>query len=267
MQYAHVKRMASEFWEAAGGSEGFPRHLEPAVLRTLPLAVVKIPLLRVSGIQTWAVERGIQIDIRVSDRPLHGCLLAYQGKGIVLINGTSSVEEQAFSLAHEVAHFLLNYLIPRRRAVEKLGMSVLEVFDGIRSPTIAEKTQAVLSRINIGFHIHLMDRGSDGSLCDDAIYEIEDEVECLAIELLAPEDEVRQCIQRTASEVQKGPTAEMASKILANDFGIPADVAVSYGQHVVPLRQPAPVREWLRQRDKQSVELSEQSGIKGQKEG
>ena len=132
MNRYEIKRIAANFWKDVGKPEPFPRSLEPAVYWALPLGVFKLPRLWVSDVQVWLAEQGIQFELETEDRSLHGCLIARLGRGCVFLNGTDSDAELRFSLAHEVAHFLLDYHLPRQAAVNRLGPSVLEVFDGLR---------------------------------------------------------------------------------------------------------------------------------------
>jgi hypothetical protein len=128
VERATIQGIAEEFWAEVGELEAFPRLLESAVLWALPLGIFKLPRLWVSDAQSWLAQRGIRFCLETGDRPLHGCLLAYRGRGCVLLNGADSLAESRFSLSHEVAHFLLDYHRPRQRAVKRLGPSILEVF-------------------------------------------------------------------------------------------------------------------------------------------
>lgn len=53
-------------------------------------------------------------------------------RNFVLLDDADTPAEQRFSLAHEVAHFLLDYLQPREATRRKLGETALEVVDGLR---------------------------------------------------------------------------------------------------------------------------------------
>src|SRR5262245_40736818 len=112
---------ASDFWRAAGFLEPFPRSLERAIAWALPLVVVKLPSLTIERMQGWLANRNIAIDCPVGDRLLRASLLAYRGVGVVFLDGSDSPDEIRFSLAHEVAHFLLDYLRRRMQLVANLG--------------------------------------------------------------------------------------------------------------------------------------------------
>src|SRR6266545_2847165 len=93
-----------------------------------------------------------------------------------------------FSLSHELAHYLRQYLYQRRRTQAAVGMSALDVLDGVRPPTMVERADALLGRVKLGAHVHLMDRTPTGHPPSVSIAAAEREADLLAFELLAPSD-------------------------------------------------------------------------------
>jgi Zn-dependent peptidase ImmA (M78 family) len=243
---AWVERAARDFWASAGGPEPFPRDLERAVLWALPLAVLKLPRLSVSDVEAWMERRGIPYRLNCSNRRLRGCLIAYADRGCILLDGTDTPDELRFSMAHEAAHFLLDYLEPRRRAIERLGETVLEVFDGCRPPTIDERVDGLLSATTIGVHTHLMARGPDGDLgCGDTAG-VEHRADQLAIELLAPATEIHRRIRKSIRPASFRAAVESTIKVLVEDFGLPPVVADRYGRRLARKRYGGPsFREWI----------------------
>jgi len=182
-----VEEVADQFWAAAGMTPGagpFPRDLRRAVTLALPLAVVYLPHLGVDRVRAWLRQNGIACPCDERDRPLRACLVARAGFGFALIDGTDAEDEQRFSLAHEVAHFLRHYDVPRRKASRKLGEQVIEVFDGLRPPSLGETFRSLLAGLPLGFHLHLMSRDGEGA--GAAVDAAEEEADRLAFELLAP---------------------------------------------------------------------------------
>ena len=235
------------FWEAAGGPERFPRRLEEAVLWALPLAVLKLSRLWVADVEDWLANRGIEFRLAVPNRSLRGCLVAHAGKGIVLLDGTDPEDEQRFSLAHESAHFMVDYLEPRQKALTAMNESIVEVLDGLRPATREERINALLTGQTIGVHTHLMDREPDGRIgCRDTAG-AEGRADRLALELLAPASEVRRRLARGA-----GPQASYDERVrrtlglLAGTFGVPLPVADDYARWLCRVWfGEADVREWL----------------------
>lgn len=242
----HAERIAQEFWAAAGGPGPFPRDLDDAVAWALPLAVTRLPRLRVRDAGAWLRANDMPFHHSGPDRPLHGCLIAFGGKGWVLLDGTDPADERRFSLAHEVAHFLLDYLEPRRVAVRRLDQSILDVFDGVRLPTTAERIDAVIGDVRIGAHTHLMERRPDGVLGCGAIAGVEGRADRLALELLAPAGEVAHCLGFSGRPAQFAAGQRPILDVLVTSFGLPQNVAASYAAWLARSWWDGPsVREWL----------------------
>lgn len=241
-----LTQTVDEFWARAGGLESFPRNLEHPIIWALPLAVLKLPHLWVSDVEAWLQRRGVAFRLDAADRPLRGCLMAYGGRGCVLLDGTDPEDERRFSLAHEAAHFILDYLQPREWAVARLGAAILEVFDGLRAPTVDERVDAVLGHASIGVHSHLMERQPDGVLGCGRIVAAESRADRLALELLAPLAEVRRRVARFRRPLSFQEDIDLAAEVLTGDFGLPSPVAGAYAKLIMrSWRGGRSFREWL----------------------
>ncbi|MFZ5448914.1 MAG: ImmA/IrrE family metallo-endopeptidase [Thermodesulfobacteriota bacterium] len=241
-----ISARARRFWDLAGVTEPFPRSLERAVAWALPLAVVKLPRLGLLELRSWLERRNLRFPLSVPNRRLRACLIARAGHGFIFLDGSDSDNERRFSLAHELAHFLLDYLDPREQALELLGEAGHEVLDGRRSPTAEERLRGVLHGVKLTTYLHLMDRTAKGAVPQIQILETEDRADRLALELLAPKEAV------TARLAGKGvdwytPTAiTLVKETLSQEFGLPEAVAEPYGQMLIIQRQHlASFRQWL----------------------
>lgn len=209
---AAIRAAAETFWRAAGGRSlyGSPPDLERAARRSLPLAFHRVPGLTTLHVAAHAglrLRSGAQIG---RARPLRGCLIADAGVGLVLLDAVDALDEQRLTAAHEVAHFLLHYRAPRERALAAFGEGILAVLDRTRSPTRAEMLSAALRDVPIEPYQHAMVRSGPRLLGRAAVMEAE--ADDLAIELIAPWEEVR---------AVPDPTAQS----LANKFGLPPQPA------------------------------------------
>src|SRR5207253_2652044 len=117
------------------------RNLERAVALALPVTVVKLPRLHITSVGEWLIARGRKINMNFGtfDRPLRGCVIAWRGHAIIFVDGGDPEDEQRFTIAHEIAHLLLDYFIPRRRATASLGAQIGDVLDGLRPATAEER--------------------------------------------------------------------------------------------------------------------------------
>lgn len=225
-----ISETTEMFWKGAGAPEPFPRNLRIPIANSLSLAIVSMPALRLTGVERWMSNQGAICGIGVDDRKLRACLVARYGQGIIFLDGSDPEDEQRFSLAHELAHYLRDYLAPRRLASERLGKDVLEVLDGDRPPRHEERVHALLARVQIGFHVHLMDRSPDGNIVSDAIEEAERDADRLALELLAPSEEVLDEARQYSPERRR----EALVRSLIEVYGLPATLAAYYALLLVP---------------------------------
>ena len=236
-----VIEAAARFWDDAGEQEPFPRALHRPIAMALPLAVVLLPRLRVAAIDAWLGEQGVPCGISATDRPLQACLVARSGQGLLFLDGTDREDERRFSLAHELAHFLRHYAGPRERAGTALGLEILQVLDGRRAPTHQERAHALLAGLQIGYHVHLMERR--GGTATAAVSAAEREADALAFELLAPASELEATAQSYAADVRHARIAEMLERY----YGLPASQARQYAATLVPRpRQGSPLLRALR---------------------
>jgi hypothetical protein len=237
---------ATAFWHAAGEPPPFPRDLETPVVWALPLLVQPLPGLRVDGVRAWLEQAAIPVGVPGPNRPLHACLVACGGRGAVLLDADDPDDERRFSLAHEVAHFLIDYLALRRRVLDRLGPEAAEVLDGRRPPTLDERVGALLTGVKLGVHTHLLHRSHDGSIGCGRVMAAESRADRLALELLAPDDAVRAALERHGPSGHPDELAERTVELLVEVFGLPLAAATPYGRWLCQRWHGAPsVREWL----------------------
>ena len=162
-----------------------------------------------------------------SDRRLRGALVAFADHGILFLDGADHEAEQRFTAAHEAAHFVLDYLLPRRRALALLGDGIRPVLDGERPPTCEERIDAALTACPLGLHVHLLDRRDPTGRVALA----EDRVDRLARELLAPADELDRRFDGC-------PPAEAdLVAALIDDYGLPAAEAAAHARSWLAARR------------------------------
>jgi hypothetical protein len=220
---------AAAFWNAAGEPPPLPRDLETPALWALPLSVCELRGLRVATVRAWLRRQSSRIIIDGPDRPLRGCLVAYSGSGVILLDADDSADERRFTVAHEVAHFLVDYAEPRERAIVGMGPGIAQVLDGLRAPTVEERVDALFADVSLGAHAHLMQRLTDGSLGCGRIAGAESRADRLALELLAPAGLVRRELERRSPPDNYRCCVDQTIAVLAGAFGLPGSVAESYG--------------------------------------
>jgi IrrE N-terminal-like domain len=236
-----VSELASAFWSWAGELEPFPRNLRGHVENAVPLTRVSIQNLSVSLVLKWLRENDLPYQLQQRDRPLFACLHARKDFGIVFLDSCVNEDEQRFSLAHELAHFLRDYSWPRARVAGCLGQAALEVLDGGRAATSEERVHALLDGTPLGYHTHFMDRENSGRVVSRRVRDAEDDADRLAFELLAPARSVASCAHRSEASCQ----AEI-QQLLISKFGLPEVPAGRYAEILAPPARVDPLLQQLR---------------------
>lgn len=213
--------LAKEVWSGTGLQETFPRNIERAIAMNLPLAVIKMPSVTTGGVKKWLKNRRAVLSLPDDRRDLMGCLVAYQGSGIVFVCGADDPEDQRLTVAHEVGHFLVDYRFPRLQVIQALGETIAEVLDGLRQATPAERANAVLSHVRLGAHVHLLPRRGRDEDSDACVGYAEERAHRLGLELVAPRQLIIVLMRQLAA--QGITSTEVVSSKLAVYFGLPVN--------------------------------------------
>ncbi len=213
--------------------DSFPRNLEAEVAMALPLTVVPLEGLTTSSVDEWLRRRGVRHQLGGTPRALHGCLVARSGTAVVFIDAEDSEDERRFTLAHEVAHFVLDHVMPRSAALRAFGEVILPALDGRRPLSEAEQLSALLRGTPLRTEGKLMERNARGSICSWATEVAEQRADRLALEILAPFSEVLRSLRGLEEEDQRG---EPGIQLLTEKFGIPPNAARVRVQQVLGVR-------------------------------
>ncbi len=219
------------FWERAGEVEPFPRTLERSILLGFPVVIIKLPKLTVQKIETWLLQRGAKVTLGCSDRAIRGCLVVRAGSAFIFVDGTDAEDQQRFTLAHEMGHYLAEYWMPRDRAIKKLGHSIGEVFDGLRSPTASERIAGILTGTKIGTFVRLMDRNDSIECSSSSIWDAENQADKIGLSILAPSELVLG--SRGFSQGRYADRVDEIVRVLTSEFGLPTVVADRYGRSLL----------------------------------
>ena len=231
-----ITAAANQFWFQAGDPPPFPRDLDRALAYALPVSRVALPQLTVTTVEAWLAKHQPDFQFETSQRALRGCLVAFRGTGFIFVDDADDVAEQRFTLAHEIAHFLLDYYLPRDNTVHRLGSSILPVLDGERPPAVHERIDAALTSTTLTYYVHLFDRGRSDAVVDFS----ERRADELAFELLAPAADLD-------ARTDAAATAADVAAVLTDLYGLPVGAAHAYARSWIRQHRPAPSNfAWLR---------------------
>lgn len=222
MKFSRVEEFADAFWRDAGGraSYGAPVDIAAAVSVALPVAVVRIDGLDTAAVRRLIARIGASPWGDLAPRQMRGCLVADAGHALILVDGNDDPDEQRMTVAHEAAHLIVHYFMPRTRAVAQLGGGIRAVLDRARSPSSAERLSSALAGVAIEPFRHAMDRTDRHA---SRVRIMEDQADDLGVELLAPWREIK-----SAGIVEPGA--------IRRRFGLPPSVAARLAGAVVPKR-------------------------------
>ncbi len=163
------QEIVNNFWRRCGETEEFPRRLERSISLAAPVCLVKLPRLKLAAVESWLARRGVSFQFNCGNRAVRGCLVAFGGDGFIFVDGSDPEDEQRFTLAHELAHFLTDYWLAREKALKKFGPAITEVFDGLRQPTVTERVHYILHKIADSNVISRLKRSIGG--VDDGLWQ------------------------------------------------------------------------------------------------
>ena len=227
-----LAKVAQDFWQRAGGQAQWPLDLDEAVVFAFPLTVVALPDLHTGQIEHWLEERRTAHRFPCASRHLHGCLVVDRGAGFIFIDQQDDEAERRFTVAHELAHFLIDYWLVRQRVVEALGPGIRDVLDGLRPPTVEERFQSILSEVPLKPYTHLLEKEGTGSFLRSNVWTAENRADRLGLELMAPAEHV--CTElRSAGDTDNYFICQTkARKLLLKKYGLPETAADVYARNV-----------------------------------
>ena len=239
-----LETLAEDFWSRAGCGPENAADLEAAASWVLPVEIASVARLCLIDVATRIRNLGVDVALAGRNRRLRGCLIAYQGNGLIMLDAVDPPDERRFTLAHELAHFLLDYQAPRQRAVAALGEAILPVLDGLRPPTLEERLHAVLVDAPLGVLRHLMERPDMGILAG-AVLDVEDRADRLALELLAPASLLLERLHTPQAPSAFRDRLTSLIEILIAERGLPQALASTYARYILRQQGGPGFQDWL----------------------
>jgi hypothetical protein len=239
-----LENLAEEFWNLTGSGPEAAIDIENAASWALPVAIEFVACLRLHHVADRMRRLGVDTTLAGRDRRLRGCLIAYHGSGLMLIDADDPPDERRFTLAHELAHFLLDYQAPRQRALTALGEAILPVLDGVRPPTLEERLHAVLADAPLGVLQHIMERPDEG-LPAGKVLAVEDHADRLALELLAPAHLLFERLAAPSAPRAFRDRLAFLTDLLVAEWKLPPARAAAYARRLLRQQGGPGLHDWL----------------------
>lgn len=179
-----LEQCAAVFWEPIPQRNEFPRDLEQHLSLHYEASIESMSDLTVNRVQQWLLTKALASQVTLNDRRLDGCIIAQKGHAILFIDAALALDERRMIIAHETAHFWIDYELPRRRIKQRYGAAGMQILDKERPSHTVEVLMAAAtgSPIQEFYHYHFKDRKRET--------EVEQQANTLACLLIAPPREV-----------------------------------------------------------------------------
>ncbi len=241
-----LEQAATRFWRNQGGPpDGFPRELESTLPVYIPVDIALVSGLTGHAVDEWMAARNSAVRLPCANRALRGAVVAVRGHGIVFLDADDAADDRRFTAAHEAAHFLLDYLLPRERALALMGRAILPVLNGDRPPTTDERIDSALAEVRLGLYVNLMERGAGGRIENAVTVRAESRADVLALHLLAPEQALLSRLPSAHGSAWREEFQQAAEALLCRDFGLPFDVVQSVATRLALEHCRSSARDWL----------------------
>ena len=182
------------FWKRAGGRSGYPADITYAATCALYVYVDEIADLTPGSAAAHVGLGRLWRSDCVDRRRLHGCVIVGQGGAAILVEKGDDEAQKRFTIAHEVAHYILEVKQRYERAADRMGREFADTLYGLREATSTERIDAWLSNTRSEAFAHFMDRAPGGGYGCSRTLEAECLADDLAVEILAPRSELAAAI-------------------------------------------------------------------------
>lgn len=214
-----LEHCAAAFWEPIPERSSFPRDLERYLSLHYQALIESLPGLTVQGVHEWLSANGIATTDPQNNRRLDGCIIAQKGHAVLFIDNALSPNERRMIVAHETAHFWIDYELPRRRMKFRYGDGGVQILDQERAPETVEILMAAAAGAPVQAFYHYHFKGHTQET------DVEQRANTLACLLIAPRRDVLACANKCQI------TREDESKwlrLLHQVFGMPDNWARGY---------------------------------------
>jgi hypothetical protein len=217
-----LEHCAAAFWKPIPERNYFPRDLEQYLPLHYQASIETLPGLTVQRVHEWLSAKGIASTNPSNKRRLDGSIIAQKGHAILFIDAALSLDARRMIVAHETAHYWIDYELPRRRMKLRYGNGGMQALDQERAPEIVEILMATAmgAPIQAFYHYQFKEHKQET--------EVEQRANTLACLLIAPRREV---LSRAKICRMSRDDESKWLELLHHGFGIPEN----WGRGYLPL--------------------------------
>ncbi len=229
---ADAEYWANWFWHHAGGRSSYPADIRYATTCALPVSVMEIADLTTSTAADYFELPQDEHIPSAGERNLHGCIAVRPRGATILVEIHDEDAQKRFTIAHEVAHYIIEVHRHQERAARMMDDGYVEVLYGSRKATPNERIDACLYNVRSSPITHFMDRTPSGEYGCGQTLRAECAADLLATEILAP----RATLMDSLSPHRRLPFRQLvdtAIHLSEHRFGLPSAIAESYGNRVI----------------------------------
>lgn len=193
-------------------------------------------------VQEWHRKKDFCFDGDYHDREIHGFLKVAGGAAVIFINASDSYAQRRFTLAHELAHFLIEQKWVSEWIRGSLGGAIEDKWSRGSDLDTEDRLLGVLKGIPLKSQEHLLDSTGESVLKRERISLAEWHADLLAFELLAPMDRL---LEEARSAGHEATTAK-SHDLLVSKYLFPQQEAKVYARLIADKIYPnGAIRDWL----------------------
>ena len=229
--------VSTEYWAGwfrrrVGGYSEYPVNIGYAAMSALEVYVEEVEGLTTLTAASYAGRGGLWNTVGVSERGLRGCIVVGRRGATILVEGNDCEAEKRFTIAHEVAHYILEVRRHRERAADKMGRDFSDVLYGLKEATPTERIDAWLNDVRSDKILHLMDRAPGGGYGCARTMDAECVADELALEILAPRSDMKKVLS-SLGQMGFAESLSAAQRIAERRYGLPGAIAGVYASRAV----------------------------------
>ena len=222
---------AEWFWTRAGRPVRYPVDISYAAICALEVSIHMIADLTPAAATDFFRRDGSRGATAFGQRAMHGCIAFGPRGATIMVEQKDAEDERRFTIAHEVAHYILEVRRHHRLAEQRVGGDFVGILYGLREATPTERIDAWLNNVRSTPTAHFMDRTPDGGYGCGRSPEAECSADRLALEILAPRAEMVRAVLDCRKLPFRNPV-DATQRFAEQRFGLPSEVAGPYASRI-----------------------------------